>query len=96
MIEILAGGVAKTALRARGNAAYGFMILIGWAAMDGDHPKDQREPNGMFRKRNWFADTWSLMLIGDRAEQPDSKRVYREALEWGLDVMRSPTHALAR
>lgn len=29
----LAGGAAKTALRARGNAAYGFMILIGWAAM---------------------------------------------------------------
>ncbi len=29
----LGGGVAKTLLRARGNAAYGFMILIGWAAM---------------------------------------------------------------
>jgi zinc transport system permease protein len=29
----LLGGTAKTLLRARGNAAYGFMILIGWAAM---------------------------------------------------------------
>jgi zinc transport system permease protein len=29
----LSGGAAKTLLRARGNAAYGFMILIGWAAM---------------------------------------------------------------
>ena len=29
----LLGGAAKTGLRARGNAAYGFMILIGWAAM---------------------------------------------------------------
>jgi len=29
----LAGGAAKTLLHARGNAAYGFMILIGWAAM---------------------------------------------------------------
>ena len=29
----LVGGAAKTALSARGNAAYGFMILIGWAAM---------------------------------------------------------------
>jgi zinc/manganese transport system permease protein len=29
----LAGGAAKTALVARGNAAYGFMILIGWSAM---------------------------------------------------------------
>ncbi len=32
-IGALLGGAAKTALRARGNAAYGFMILIGWAAM---------------------------------------------------------------
>jgi zinc transport system permease protein len=29
----LAGGATKTALGARGNAAYGFMILVGWAAM---------------------------------------------------------------
>ena len=29
----LVGGTTKTALGARGNAAYGFMILIGWAAM---------------------------------------------------------------
>lgn len=29
----LLGGAAKTLLRARGNAAYGFMILVGWAAM---------------------------------------------------------------
>jgi len=29
----LLGGAAKSALRARGNSAYGFMILIGWAAM---------------------------------------------------------------
>jgi zinc transport system permease protein len=29
----LGGGLAKTLLRARGNAAYGFMILTGWAMM---------------------------------------------------------------
>jgi zinc transport system permease protein len=29
----LLGGTAKALLRARGNAAYGFMILIGWASM---------------------------------------------------------------
>jgi zinc transport system permease protein len=32
-IGALAGGTAKTTLGARGNVAYGFMILIGWAAM---------------------------------------------------------------
>ncbi len=29
----VAGGTAKAVFRARGNAAYGFMILIGWASM---------------------------------------------------------------
>ncbi|MCE5237824.1 hypothetical protein LLH23_04970 [bacterium] len=69
-------------------------VLIGWNFFQ-HHPDWSAdlefEPNGMFRKRHWFADTWSLMLIGDRTEQPDRKRVYREALEWDLDVMRTPT-----
>lgn len=32
-VGALLGGVAKGLMRARGNVAYGFMILIGWAAM---------------------------------------------------------------
>ena len=68
-------------------------VLIGWSFFQ--HSPDcnagvEFEPNGMFRKRNWFADTWSLILIGDKGEQPDPKRVYREALGWALDVVRAP------
>lgn len=33
MLGALLGGTAKALLGARGNAAYGFMILIGWASM---------------------------------------------------------------
>ncbi len=32
-VGALAGGAAKALFQARGNAAYGFMILIGWSAM---------------------------------------------------------------
>ena len=69
-------------------------MLIGWNFFQSspDWSSDvEYEPNGMFRKRNWFADTWSLILIGDKGEPPDRKQVYREALRWALDVMRTPT-----
>ena len=68
-------------------------VLIGWSFFQGSSDGNsgvEFEPNGMFRKRNWFADTWSLILIGDKGEQPDRKQVYRAAFEWALDVMRTP------
>jgi len=68
-------------------------MLIGWDFFQ-NCPKwsagVEFEPNGMFRKRDWFADTWSLILLGEKTAQPEPKRVYREALEWALDVMRTP------
>ena len=69
-------------------------VLIGWSFFQNSPDSNAEvefEPNGMFRKRSWFADTWSLVLIGDRRDQPDRKHVYLEALEWALDVMRTPT-----
>ena len=68
-------------------------VLIGWSFFQ--HSPDcnagvEFEPNGMFRKRNWFADTWSLVLIGEKRKQPDRKETYREALAWALDVVRAP------
>ena len=68
-------------------------VLIGWNFFQ--HAPEfaadvEFEPNGMFRKRNWFADTWSLLLIGDKGEPPDRKQVYRDALAWALDVIRTP------
>ena len=68
-------------------------VLIGWSFFQSSPDWNagvDLEPNGMFRKRNWFADTWSLVLIGDKGEQPDLKQVYREALEWASDVIRAP------
>jgi hypothetical protein len=49
------------------------------------------EPCGYFRKRDWFPDTRSLVFIGDKQARPARKDVYRESLEWALDVVRTPT-----
>ena len=68
----------------------GGKTLIGWAAMDGDHPKDQREPNGMFRQRDWFARTEGVMLVEGKPERPDLESVYRDALDWAYQVSTLP------
>ena len=71
-------------------------VLIGWACMDGEHPKDQREPNGMFRKRDWFANTQGLILL-QRAAGP--AQLYHEALEWAFQVLtlsKTPTHTFGQ
>ena len=68
-------------------------VLIGWNCFQ-DFPDCnagvEREPNGMFRKREWAKDTWSLVLIGEKGEPPDLKQVYRDALTWALEVIRTP------
>ena len=69
-------------------------VLIGWSFFQNSAEwgaSIETEPNGMFRKRDWFADTWSLLLIGEKGEQPHPKQVYRDAFEWGLEVIRTPT-----
>jgi len=68
-------------------------VLVGWNFFQGFPDCNagvEFEPSGMFRKRNWFPDTWSLVLIGDRKERPDLRRACREALEWALGVVRTP------
>ena len=67
--------------------------LIGWSFFqywDECHPDQDFEPNGMFRKSDWFKDTWSLLVLGDRLPRPDVRQVYRDALAWALEVMRTP------
>ena len=68
-------------------------VMIGWAAMDGEHPKDQREPNGMFRQRDWFARTQGLILVESKPRKPDLDRVYRESLAWAYQVTTLPKTA---
>ena len=67
--------------------------LIGWSYFQAAPEFNQGvefEPSGYFRKRNWFKDTESIVLIKDRVEKPPADMVYRKALEWALEVARTP------
>lgn len=68
-------------------------VLIGWSYFQTAPEFNQGvefEPSGYFRKREWFADTLSLILIGDRTEKPPQEEMYRKALLWALEIVRTP------
>ncbi|MFP4058177.1 MAG: hypothetical protein ACLF0G_15020 [Candidatus Brocadiia bacterium] len=68
-------------------------VLVGWNYFQYGQEHDERvdfEPNGMFRKRDWANDLWSLMVVGEKQKRPDLKGVYHDALAWALEVMRTP------
>ena len=69
-------------------------VLIGWNFFQDMPPFNagvSLEPNGYFRKRDWYKDTWGIVLVGDRIERPPKEERFRSALEWALHVMRTPS-----
>jgi hypothetical protein len=71
-------------------------VLIGWNFFQ-NFPEFQDgiafERSGAFRKRDWFAGTQSLLLLGKKQVPPARKQIDREALSWALEVMRFGQHA---
>ncbi|MBN1286992.1 MAG: hypothetical protein JXB47_16450 [Anaerolineae bacterium] len=68
-------------------------VLIGWSFFQHIplfNAGVEFEPSGYFRKRAWFPDTQTPILIGDKAERPPPGEVYRDALAWALKVVRTP------
>ena len=68
-------------------------ILVGWSyfqAMPGHGPAAEFEPTGQFRKRAWHPDTWAPIAIGDKREPPPLAQAYRQALQWAVEVVRTP------
>ena len=63
-------------------------VLIGWSFFQDENT--EREPSGYFRKRDWFEDTLCLLVIGEKREMPSLKDTYRDALQWVLQVTRTP------
>ena len=71
----------------------GGRVAIGWSFFYETvigHAGVEFEPNGMFRKRNWEADTWSMLVIGDKLGTPDRRQTCTDALRNALHVMRDP------
>ena len=68
-------------------------VLIGWNFFQ-DFPEFgaglEIEPSGYFRKQDWFKDTRSALVIGEKIERPPLGEIYRKALRWALKVVRIP------
>ena len=70
-------------------------VLIGWSFFQ-DIPDFNAglefEPSGQFRARHWFdyPGGFSFAVIGDKKERPPLPETYRHALEWMLQVTRTP------
>jgi hypothetical protein len=71
----------------------GGRVAIGWSFFQDraiGRPGVEFEPSGYFRKRHWEADTWSLIVIGDKVGMPERREAYIDALQWALRVVREP------
>lgn len=68
-------------------------VLVGWSFFQ-DFPEFAAgvgfEPSGYFRKRDWFKDMQTPCIIGDKVERRPLAEIYRKALEWALQVTRTP------
>ncbi|HWI63027.1 MAG TPA: hypothetical protein VNT75_14360, partial [Symbiobacteriaceae bacterium] len=68
-------------------------VLIGWNYFQ-DHPLFGAgvalEPAGQFRKSDWFKDTHSIVIIGEKTQRPDDREIVRDCLGWALEVARTP------
>ena len=60
--------------------------LIGWSCFQGEHPEDQREPDGAYRQRNWIDNTHGIIVLEPGLPEDDVQRVRREALEWAYHM----------
>ncbi|MBN1401705.1 MAG: hypothetical protein JXA74_12755 [Anaerolineae bacterium] len=68
-------------------------VLIGWSFFQ-DMPefaaRIETEPSGYYRKRDWLDGLQAILIVGERGPRPPFKETYRQALEFGLQVTRSP------
>lgn len=75
-------------------------VLTGWSFFQGFPefnagsvgllPQAPPEPSGYFRKRDWFKDTYGLIIIGGKKPLPSRGELYRGILRWALEVARTP------
>jgi hypothetical protein len=69
----------------------GGAVLFGWSGFQ-DDPEFSAETDastGYFRKRDWFRDTSGVIVVGERSARRPQLDIYREALAWGLQIMRA-------
>ncbi len=71
----------------------GGAVLTGWSFFQ-DHPafcpQPELEPCGYFRQGDWFKDTVSLVLIGEKQTPGEGVVDWGETLTWILKVIQTP------
>jgi hypothetical protein len=68
-------------------------VLIGWSffqTIPGFNDGIEYEPDGQFRKRNWFPDTHSMLVIDEKQERLPFNQLFGAALKWAVQVARTP------
>jgi hypothetical protein len=60
--------------------------VVEWNA----EPEVEFEPSGCYRKRNWFRHTADVSYLAPKQQPPPRGEVYRDALSWALQVVRTP------
>lgn len=68
-------------------------VILGWSFFQDFQEVNagvEFEPSGYFRKRDWYQDTESLLLIGEKKPKPSLRETYQTALNWALEVVRVP------
>jgi RNA polymerase sigma factor (sigma-70 family) len=68
-------------------------VLLGWSFFQQarEFSDDvEFESSGYFRKRNWFDSTDMVITLGDKYTPKAPADIYRDALEWALQVVRTP------
>jgi hypothetical protein len=68
-------------------------VLVGWNYFQNDPVFGvgcEFEPEGYFRKRDWFRDTASAITIGEKTSRPDLHERNRETLRWAVKVATTP------
>ena len=73
----------------------GVDVLIGWSFFQGFpdfFPEAEFEPTGEFRKRDWFnyLPEFAFFTINEKLEHPPLKETCYKALEWMVQVARTP------
>ena len=70
-------------------------VLIGWSFFQNFPPFAsglEYEPGGEYRKRDWmnYEPGLSFLTIGEKGTPPSLKETFRRALEWMIQVARTP------
>lgn len=70
----------------------GGAVLIGWSFFQSEREWAsgvEYEPNGMFRRRGWYEQTWDIIVPGPRGAPLDPAMVRRRSLAWAIKVVRT-------